>query len=109
ASQPRVTLATAPTSIRRGGQSVFTVSASAPVSSTITVNYTMRRNGTLGTNDSLSGTPGKVTIQAGASSANVTLSVLSIGYTGKTATMNLSSGAGYTLSGTTTASVFMTK
>ena len=109
ASQPKVTLSAAPTSIRSGGKSVFTVSASAPVSSTITVNYSVSGNATLGTNYSLSGTPGKVTIQAGASSANVTLTVLSIGYTGKTATMNLSSGAGYTLSGTTTASVFMTK
>jgi len=79
------------------------------VSSTITVNYSVSGNATLGTNYSLSGTPGKVTIQAGASSANVTLTVLSIGYTGRTATMNLSSGAGYTLSGTTTASVFMRK
>ena len=109
ASQPAVTLSAAPTSIRSGGKSVFTVSASAPVSSTITVNYSVSGNATLGTNYSLSGTPGKVTIQAGASSANVTLTVLSIGYTGRTATMNLSSGAGYTLSGTTTASVFMRK
>ncbi len=67
----------------------------------------MSGNATLGTNYSLSGTPGKVTIQAGASLANVTLSVLSIGYTGKTATMNLTSGTGYTLSSATSASVFM--
>ena len=107
ASQPAVTLSAAPTSIRSGGKSVFTVSASAPVSSTITVNYSMSGNATLGTNYSLSGTPGKVTIQAGASSANVTLTVLSIGYTGKTATMNLTSGTGYTLSSATSASVFM--
>jgi hypothetical protein len=107
ASQPAVTLSAAPTSIRSGGKSVFTVSVSAPVSNTITVNYSMSGNATLGINYSLSGTPGKVTIQAGASSANVTLTVLSIGYTGKTATMNLTSGTGYTLSGTTTASVFM--
>jgi len=109
ASQPAVTLSVAPTSIRSGGKSVFTVSASAPVSNTITVNYSMSGNATLGTNYSLSGTPGKVTIQAGASSANVTLTVLSIGYTGKTATMNLTSGTGYTLSGTKTASVFMSR
>ena len=107
ASQLAVTLSAAPTSIRSGWKSVFTVSASAPVSSTITVNYSMSGNATLGTNYSLSGTPGKVTIQAGASLANVTLSVLSIGYTGKTATMNLTSGTGYTLSSATSASVFM--
>ncbi len=109
ASQPAVTLSAAPTSIRSGGKSVFTVSASAPVSSTITVNYSMSGNATLGTNYSLSGTPGKVTIQAGARSASVTLTVLSVGYTGKTATMNLTSGTGYTLSLPTSASVFMTR
>jgi hypothetical protein len=58
---------------------------------------------------SMSGTPGQVTIPAGASSATVTLTVLSIGSTGKTATMNLQSGGGYTLSSPTSASVFMKK
>ena len=106
-SQLTVTLSAAPTSIRSGGRSVFTVSASTPASTAITVNYSMSGNAVLGQHYSLSGTPGQVTIQAGASSASVTLTVLSIGYTGKTATMNLSSGAGYTLSGNTTASVFM--
>jgi hypothetical protein len=58
---------------------------------------------------SLSGTPGQVTIPGGASSANVTLTVLTIGTTGKTATMTLQSGAGYSLSSPTAASVFMKK
>jgi Matrixin len=108
-SQLAVTLSAAPTGIRSGGTSAFTVSASAPASTAITVNYRMSGNAVLGTNYSLSGTPGHVTIQAGASSASVTLTVLSVGRTGRTATMNLSSGTGYTLSGTTTASVFMRK
>ena len=106
-SSPAIAVWAAPTSIRSGNTAAFTVSASAPVSTAITVNYSMSGNATFGTNYSLSGTHGQVTIQAGASSASVTLTVLSIGRTGKTATMNLTSGTGYTLSGTTTASVFM--
>ncbi len=58
---------------------------------------------------SLSGTPGQVTIPSGASSANVTLTVLSIGLTAKTATMTLQSGAGYSLSAPTSASVSVRK
>ena len=63
----------------------------------------------LNRNYSLSGTPGQVTIPAGANSATVTLTVLSIGSTGRTATMNLVSGSGYSLSSPTKASVFMKK
>ena len=69
----------------------------------------MSGNATLGTNYSLSGTPGQFTIPAGASSATVTLTVTKIGVTGKTATMTLNSGAGYILSSPTSASVFMKK
>jgi hypothetical protein len=58
-------------------------------------------------NYSLSGTPGQVTIPAGSSSATVTLSVESIGDGGKTATMVLTSGSGYTVSSPSSASVFM--
>jgi hypothetical protein len=81
--------------------------ASTPASTAITVHYSMGGNAILGQHYSLSGTPGQVTIQAGASSASVTLTVLSVGYAGRTATMNLTSGTGYTLSTPTSASVFM--
>jgi hypothetical protein len=102
-----VSLSVAPTSIRTHGTAVFTVTASTPATSSITVNYSISGNAVLGTNYSLSGTPGQVTIQAGASSADVTLTESSIGRRGKTATMTLQSGTGYTLSGSTTGSVFM--
>jgi hypothetical protein len=108
-SQQAVTLSAAPTSIRSGGTSVYTVSASAPASTAITVNYSMSGSAILDRNYSLSGTLGQITIPAGANSAKVTLTVLSVGSLGKTATMNLSSGAGYTLSSPTSASVFMKK
>jgi hypothetical protein len=73
------------------------------------VNYTMSGNAVLGTHYSLSGTPGQFTIPSGASSASVTLTELSVRKLGKTATMTLQSGAGYTLSGSTSASVSMRK
>jgi len=106
-SQLAATLSAAPTSIRSGGTSIYTVSISAPASAAITVNYSVSGSAILGKNYSLSGTSGKITIPAGANSAQVTLTVLSVGSLGKTATMTLQSGAGYTLSAPTSASVFM--
>jgi hypothetical protein len=67
----------------------------------------MGGNAILDRNYSLSGTPNQVTIPSGASSATVTLSVITVGYTGKTATMSLMAGAGYTVSSPSSASVFM--
>ena len=63
----------------------------------------------LGKNYSLSGTLGQFTIPSGASSATVTLTQTIVGSLGKTATMTLQSGAGYSLSTPTNASVFMRK
>jgi len=100
-----VSLSVSPTTIRSGGTAVFTVTASTPAVSSITVNYSMSGSAILNRNYSLDGTPGDLTIQAGASSATVTLSVLSAGRRAKTATMTLQSGTGYTLSGSTTGSV----
>jgi hypothetical protein len=52
----------------------------------------------LGTDYTLSGTPGKITISAGASSAVVTLQVITSKTKGsETATMNLQAGTGYTV------------
>jgi len=58
----------------------------------------MSGSATLGTDYTLSGTPGQVTIPAGQSSGSVTLSASSTNAKKKkTATMNLQSGAGYKL------------
>ena len=52
----------------------------------------------LGTDYTLSGTPGKITISAGASSGSVTLQVVTSKTKGsETATMNLQAGTGYTV------------
>ena len=100
-----VSLSVSPTTVRSGGSADFTVSTSTPASTAITVNYRMSGNAALGSNYSLSGTPGQFTIEAGASSATVTLDVLTIGRKSKTATMSLQFGSDYTLSGSTSASV----
>lgn len=58
-----------------------------------------------GSNYSLSGTPRLVTIPAGASSANITLTALRGAKRAKSATMTLNTGAGYNLSSSRSASV----
>ena len=108
-SSPAVSVSASTGSVRSRGTAVFTITASAPPTTSITVKYAMGGNAIFGKQYSLNGTSGQVTIPAGASSANVTLSVLRIGKGGKTATMTLTSGAGYTLSGSTSASLFMKK
>ncbi|HYR22096.1 MAG TPA: matrixin family metalloprotease [Chthoniobacterales bacterium] len=100
-----VSLSAAPTSVRSGGTAVFTVTASTAASSSITVNYSMSGNAILGSAYSLDGTPGQITIPAGASSGAVTLTVLTAGKRSKTASMTLQSGAGYSVSTPTRASV----
>ena len=102
-----VTLSAAPTTVRSQGTAVFTVTASTTATSPVTVNYSMGGNAVLGSNYSLSGTPGQITIPAGATSGSETLTVLSALRRSKSATMNLQPGSGYTLSGTTSVSVFI--
>jgi hypothetical protein len=104
-----VALSVSPTSIRSGGAAVFTVGTSTSATGTIVVKYSMSGSAIMGKNYSLSGTPGQFTIPSGASSATVTLTQLTVGSLGKTATMTLQSGAGYSLSASTRASVSMRK
>jgi len=104
-----VTLSAAPTTVRSHDTAVFTVTASTTATSPVTVNYSLSGTAILGSNYSLSGTPGQITIPAGATSGSATLTVLSAARRVKTATMNLQSGSGYTLSGMTSAAVFIRK
>ena len=98
ASTPTVNVAVSPTQIKQGDNATFTVSASKAVSQSTTVHYSMSGTASLGTDYTLSGSPGQVTIPAGQSSGSVTLSASSTNAKKKkTATMNLQSGAGYKL------------
>jgi hypothetical protein len=76
-----------------------------------TVTYSMSGNALLGTDYTLSGASGQVTIPAGQSSATVTLHALanSARKRNVNATMNLSHGAGYKLGSAKKATVTILK
>ena len=104
-AQVKVSVSVSPTSIRAGGAAVFTISTATPPANSITVGYRMSGNAGLGSNYSLSGTQGQVTIQAGSTSATVTLTELAAARKAKTATMILNSSSAYILAKPTSASV----
>jgi hypothetical protein len=109
-TQPTMSLSVSPASARTGGSATYTVTASLiDPASAVTVNYRMSGTAVLGTHYSLSGTPGSVTIPAGASSADVTLTVLKGPRKTKRAAMTLTSGSGYTVSASSTATVTISR
>lgn len=67
------------------------------VAQTIVVSYTMGGRAQQGVDYTVDGTPGQVTIQAGQSSATVTLHAMAdqVNERNESATMILNSGAGY--------------
>jgi len=85
-------------SVRKGRNAAFIVALDpGPAAQPVTVNYSMSGSATLDTDYTLSGTPGQVTIPAGQSSARVILHALR--KVKKAATMTLTRGQGYFLSG----------
>ena len=103
---PTVSVSASPTSVRRGGTANYTVSVSSVnPTAAVTVRYAMAGRAIPGRNYTLNDLSGQVTIPAGASSANVTLSVLRATRRAKAATMVLMSGTGYNLSASGTASI----
>ena len=109
ASTPNVWVTVSTGRIQVGDTATFTVSTSTPLTNTITVGYRMSGNAIQGSMYSLDGTPGTVTLQAGQTSATVTLTELSAARRAKTATMLLNAGTGYILSQPTSASVVLSK
>jgi PKD repeat protein len=99
ATTPTVSLSASPAKINEGASATYTVTASSPASQKITVRYSMSGTATLGTDYTLSGTAGEVTIPAGQSSASVTLSAASdnVKEKNETAIMTLGLGTGYKL------------
>lgn len=98
-----------PTTVHNGGVATFTIKASKTSTSTVTVNYAMSGTAIVGNHYSLSGTVGKATISAGATSTTVKLTVIKSVQSSKTAKMTLSSGAGYTITSPTSATVTIVK
>jgi len=85
-------------SVKKGQNAAFIVALDpGPATGPVTVNYSMSGSAILGTDYTLSGTPGQVTIPAGDFSANVILSARK--NVNKGATMTLIPGVGYFLSG----------
>ena len=104
---PKVSVSASPTQIHEGGSATYTVTVSPAVFQSVTVRYAMSGTATLGSDYTLSGTPGQVTIPGGQTSASVTLNALTDNVKEKkeTATMTLQSGTGYKLSKTNKATV----
>ena len=85
-------------SVKKGQQAAFIVHLDpGPAVQPVTVFYSMSGSAALGSDYTLSGTPGQVTIPAGRSSAKVFLQARKS--VKKTATMTLRPGSGYFLSG----------
>src|SRR5205807_1035599 len=94
---PTVTLSVSPRSVPKGADAIFIISANRNCRDT-TVFYNMSGKAKLGTDYTLSGTPGQVTIPANQSSTAVTLHALNNSRTkAAPARMTLQSGAGYKL------------
>jgi hypothetical protein len=92
--------------VSKGSSATYTVSASNINPQPVIVTYNMGGNAKPGISYTLSGTPGQITIPAGASTATVTLNALQNNLTRtKTAMMQLNSGTGYQLSSNNRATV----
>ena len=84
--------------MKKGQQAAFIVALDhGPAAQPVTVHYSMSGGAILGTDYTLSGTPGEVTIPAGQSFAKVILHARKS--VKKAATMTLNPGPGYFLSG----------
>lgn len=109
-STPSVSISVTVTSLHTGQAATFTFFATSPASTPLTVNYRHSGSGILGSNYSLSGSPGIVVIPAGSSSASVTLTVLNAPRKkAKTAILVVSPGVGYDLALPSSSCVSMRK
>ena len=97
---PTITISPASAVVNEGQSGTFTISASTVnPSNPVTVNYSMSGKATYGTDYTLNGTFGQITIPPGASSATVTLNALTDNRREKNekAIMTLVAGTGYNL------------
>src|SRR4029077_8037107 len=96
-STPTITVSVSPSGVVEGNDATFTFSSSATVSQSLTINYSMHGTSVNGTDYTLSGTPGQVTIAAGQASATVTLHSIAdhVKERSETAIMSVISGLGY--------------
>jgi hypothetical protein len=108
-STPTITLSASPTSVRTGQTATFTFRASAKPTSSVTLHYFMSGTALQGRQYSLSGTPGTVTLPAGASSATVTLTVNHGTRRSRRAIMTIVAGSDYSVSLPRSATVYISR
>jgi outer membrane biosynthesis protein TonB len=98
-STPTITVSVSPGSVIEGNDATFIFSSSVVVEQPVTVNYSMRGTALNGTDYTLSGTSGQVTITAGQNSAMVTLHSIAdhVKERSETAIMVPGNGVGYKL------------
>ncbi len=96
---PTVTISASPTSIHEGGTATYTITVTPKVYQAVTVNYAMSGKATKGSDYTLSGSPGQITIPGGQSSGRVMLTAIQDKTKEKaeTAIMTLQAGSGYNL------------
>jgi outer membrane biosynthesis protein TonB len=98
-STPTITVSVSPSSVVEGSSAIFIFSSSGAVSQPLTVTYSMRGTAINGSDYTLDGTPGQVTIAAGQTSTTVTLQSIAdhVKEKNETAIMVPNSGSGYKL------------
>ena len=88
-----------PGQVSEGSDATFTISSSIVLSQSITVSYSMGGRAQQGSDYTLSGTPGQVTIPAGQTSATIVLHAVAdhVKERNENAAMTLTSGSAYKL------------
>src|SRR5260370_12404056 len=102
-STRNLTVSRSPSQIHEGARAPFTVTASSAVGQDTAVNYSMSGKATLGSDYTMSGTPGQFIIPAGSNAGTVTLSAIVDNVKEKkpeTAIMTLQPGSGYNFGST---------
>jgi Fibronectin type III domain len=96
---PRISLSAGPTTITKGQIAGYTIRASRIKTTPLTIHYVMRGTAVVGTDYTLSGKSGQITLRAGRSSATIRLTSLKTPRTkgSLVATMYIMPGPGYTV------------
>ena len=94
-------MSVSPGQIKEGSSATYTITADQPVSQDTIVAYAMSGRAQLGTDYTLSTSPGQITIAAGQTTAAITLNAITDGVKEKaeTAIMTLQPGSGYSFGG----------
>jgi hypothetical protein len=106
---PVISVAVSPASVKEGKDAVFTFTANPASHASVTINYTMSGQATNGSDYTLSGTPGKVTIGVSKATATVTLHSIvdNLDEGSESAILTVQPGTGYTVGSPKTVTVLI--